>query len=77
MITVGTGPCKTCSTVLDDIPLTRDTLQADGGGTWWRVQDGQTCPHCGQRLDWMYEAAITLDLGRRARTAALHQPKEG
>ena len=73
MITVGTGPCATCHQALDDIPLTGETQQADDGGTWWRVEAGITCGNCGQRLDWMHEGPIVLELAtdRRAAVSAL------
>jgi hypothetical protein len=71
MITVGTGPCKTCGHALNDIPLTRKTLPADDGGTWWKVEAEQTCPHCGQRLDWMHEGPIVMERPARRDIGAI------
>lgn len=61
MKTLGVGPCQQ-GHINDDIPLTGETVQADDGGTWWRVAPEQCCGVCGQPLDWMYEAPIVLEM---------------
>ncbi len=75
MITVGTGPCRTCQRTADDIPLTGETQQANDGGTWWRVQDDITCAWCGQKFDWMHEAPIVLEMPVRQRAERVNQER--
>jgi hypothetical protein len=73
MIHLGKGPCQR-GHENDDIPLTGETRQAEDGGTWWKVEEGECCRICGQRFGWMYEAPIVLELGVRVRECVEANP---